>query len=313
MTKEKSDPGKWFEAFQNNTNQKQLTKQLLAGFLSKAFPGKKDLKLLDIGCASASLTSDVIKDLGNTNIFYIGIDGEEEALSEARLNLVSSKVTNPTLIKGDCFSKGIQKDLPEIDVMLASHVGYYAKDVAEFTGDYMDKLSPKGVAVFIHDAPESDINQLRTDFAANIKLNTASVMEENLRDNYDMRALSYKTLLQFPENMNQLWEPLETRDASHIPNFEVAKHLLEFVVQQPLEKLKKEGELPKYLDNVKEKLGNQNNCLIIRSRLQVAVRKDHETGFEGQLGEAFESLKENAQGLEKITTTPQESKIMKVA
>ena len=309
-----TDPGRWFAAFEHSTNQKIVTNDVLTTFLKELLVGREGISFLDIGCSSGQLAGNIITSLRREkNITYYGVDPEVGALEEGKRFFLEHGIES-TFKEGDCFLKNVQETLPKSDVVLISHVAYYANDIADFSSVYAQKSTEDGVTIFIHDALDSDINQLRTKYNAAVQLNTACGIEETLGQHSELHAFSYKTLLQFPKNMNKLWDKFsEVADGkvvhTHIPNFQEAKHLLEFVVQQPLEDLQRSALLDPYLTEIKEKLGEQENCLHIRSRLHIAVQPEPGMDFSAALDAALSSLESR---ISELNVTQPEKKISEV-
>lgn len=292
----------WFAEFESHTNQKECTQNVLVSFLSKFLKDKETVRVLDIGCARGLLSVNIIKGIGKERVSYSGIDSEASAIEEAQ-RLFKRENIQATCIQGNCFVEEGQQQLPDnADVVLLSHVAYYTPNLKEFAKTYVKKLGTDGIAIFIHDAPDSDINQLRTKYQASVSLNTANGIEDALKDN-GVHAYSYQTLLQFPNTMHHLWDILkrvsyDRKTETHIPHFQEAKHLLEFVVQQPLESLQEKGLLGEYLDDVKGKLETQENCLHIRSRMHIVLSQDRSHECPQKLSQALETLEKTIENLQ---------------
>lgn len=302
--KHESAAANWFVAFESRTNQKECTQNVLVSLLSEFFKDKETVRVLDIGCARGLLSLNIIKGIGKERVSYSGIDSEASAIEEAQ-RLFTRESIQATCIQGNCFEEEGQQQLPDnADVVLLSHVAYYTPDLNGFAKTYVGKLGTDGIAIFIHDAPDSDINQLRTKYQASVSLNTAAGIEDALTSS-GVHAYSYQTLLQFPNTMHHLWDTLkhvsyDKKTETHIPRFQEAKHLLEFVVQQSLESLQEKGLLGEYLDDVKGKLETQNNCLHIRSRMHIVLSQDHSYECPQKLSKALETLEKTIESLQDV-------------
>lgn len=304
----KLTPNNWFLAFAENTNQKPVTGEVLTPFIKEICGDKSSITFLDVGCSTAELSKTLCKALGKERVEFHGVDTASEDIKKAQTSLSNYQ---KTFYEGDCFTNEIQNQLPQADIILLSHVAYYALDLNAFAQAYIRKLSDNGVAIFISDALESDTNQFRTQFQASVQLHTASGLEDSLKQNCKLNAFSYKTLLKFPDNMKNLWESLgqvsyDNPAKTHQPNVQLAKNLLEFVVQQSLEDLQAKGTLDAYLTKAQEKLESQDNYLHIISRLHVAAQPNTElTNSEryqnaiAQLSNSIESAEQRPFTLDK--------------
>lgn len=294
-TVESSSPGLWFQAFESSTSQKADTAKILGVFFRELCEGKETVMFSDIGCARGILGLAIAKELGAKRVQYLGIDTEESALLEAQKAFTIAGI-GAKLVHNSCFTAEGRSELPDgADISVLSHVAYYTKDLDGFTQNYVEKLGKNGVAVFIHNPPDSDTNQLREKYGASIAFNTAMGIETFLGANYDMNATTLNSRLKFPDRMADFWEPLsqvsyDKKFTSHNPELVRAKHLLEFAVQQPLEALQEKGVLDAYLTEVKEKLASQDNSLIVKSRIQAAISTFHEEPFLEIFDRSFKEM-----------------------
>ena len=292
-----TQPALWFEAFLRNTNQKSMTVDLLSSFLGQVY-GKeiKPLNFLDVGCSNGLQGFNILSRLTKNTFNYQGIDSEARDLDEARRLFQINQIPS-SFVSGDCFNEEIQEELGSADIVLVSHVAYYTKDLHRFISSYCAKLKENGLAIFVHNVRDSDTGSLREKYGADLTLDvTASI--EILVNKLEMKAVTYQSHLRFPENMEEYWESLRkiSLGEKFSPNCKEtteAKYLLEFVVQQPLETLQKRGLLDEYLAEVKDKLTKQDNCIYLRSRMQIVNSPAGlEKEFLSQRDKAFNLLEQ---------------------
>ena len=290
-----SSPADWFQAFEGATNQKYRTIRALVPFLQQICKNKSSCSFLDIGCARGLLSLKIVNQLGKERVHYCGIDAEASALAEAKKSFKKERVI-ASFVKGSCFDESVHTLLPDnADIILLSHVAYYAADIHDFVQQYLKKLGKEGVAVFIHNPVDSDTNQLRTKYGASVVLNTVAGIETTLEKQTHYKKGFLLSHLYFPEAISGYWDILrqisyQNSVVNENPEFIKAKHLLEFVVQQPLEELHRRGLLDAYLMEVKNKLETQENCLLVKSCIDVAVSPQCDDLFLKRFERAFKKL-----------------------
>lgn len=284
----------WFEAFVRNTDQKSMTVGLLSGFLDQMYGDhKKPLSFMDVGCSKGRQGYDIISRLPKNAFNYIGIDAEARDLEEARRLFQIGQIP-AKFVLGNCFNEEDHNKLGLADIVLISHVAYYTRDLRSFTKSYTNKINSNGLALFIHNVPESDTRQLRNKYGTDLTLDVTAFLEMFL-DNLGMKAVTYRSHLHFPGNVAEYWGMLSqasfsTSFITENQDLQDAKHLLEFIVQQPLEVLQEKGLLDAYLTDVKEKLERQSNCLYLESRLQVVNAPHSQKEFLLRFDEAFNDV-----------------------
>ncbi|AIL65856.1 methyltransferase [Rickettsiales bacterium Ac37b] len=279
----------WFKTFVENTNQKRITALAFDFLINKVKEKSCHIApvVLDVGFGEGELSSRIAQSLTNIypSLLYTGIEYDNKFVDQTKNKLSKLGVNNYELICGNCFGDDLS-NLPEkAGLVLASHIAYYAPNMDKFVQSLIDKTADHGLAVFLHESADSDMNKLRSKYCHSINTSSNSEIIKSLSKlEIPYSSVELNAKLTFPDNMQELWSELSScnyHKSTYRPlrNFELAKNLLEFVAQTPLESLQAKELLSSYLEDVKKLLTNQSNMLIIRTEMQLAISKEASKEF----------------------------------
>ncbi|MBL0319349.1 MAG: class I SAM-dependent methyltransferase [Alphaproteobacteria bacterium] len=280
---EKRLENKWFKRFVPRTNQKAKTGRFFRKFIRNLAIGDSPWTpstMLDIGCGEGTLAKHILESFQRNSLAlegrtYAAIDIVDKNVSKVSQDLGTFPI-NLDVRQGNAFEYDLA-NFGKQDLIIASHVFYWANDIESIMGNVCNLLSDNGLAIIIHDSPESDQNQFRINFRATVNPHTTSTVERILNSK-GMTHFNYiiESELIFPNNTIELKENLLKTvngeiDINDHADLKYLKYLVEFVVQRPLEELAEEGIAQEYLGQLCSLLQEQNNRLILRSSVQVVA------------------------------------------
>ena len=270
---------KWFDTFLKHTNEKSVVGQYMKDFVSQHIDTNGEKLVLDIGCGEGELAGYIVDGFQNRfNVNYYGIDNDAAFLVRAD-NLLSTKNVSANFIHGSCFNSDIDRLPYNVDLIIGSHVAYYASDMKAFINSLVNHLSSSGTILLMHAPEDSDQNVLRTHYGAYVDLRTVNNIKDiiNSMQYLKLQTFTIKAEINFPNNASDLLsrisnlseeEILQNLASSSITDL---KDLLEFTIQRPLESLADYDLLHEYIGDMHYILGAQHNKLYIKDEVQVII------------------------------------------
>lgn len=247
------------------------------------------IKIADMGCADSGACLGYIRNLREGHDFeYLGIDINDKFLEDAQQKISNEpSVKKATLIKGDILTDGLttipKENYNNFDIIFVSHLAYYLKDKdysLQFMKNMNQLLNKNGMAIFLH---EDSTYYFRSTFNSNYKnINAPEILRasaETLNTNTEFNEISFTSKLIFKEMTNKEWEalkePANYKRFSHLPHIIDNLNKLSFIVQCDLLTLKQEGTLERFIDEIKERLSENNHCFDLTTTMQVLVRPEN--------------------------------------
>lgn len=280
-----------FEAFVKGTRQKEESASVIGAFTRKLqeksvfLVKQQPVKVADIGCADSSTCLKYLRSMNCQPGFnYFGIDTNQKFLREAKTRLMNdSIIKNYTLVNCDALSGELKQrgDLTAFEFIFVSHIAYYLKNQLAgraFLEDITKLLSEQcGIAVFLHEDStyyfRSTYNKTQFHTATPVLLEKSA---QDLPANFNQfKSISFTSKLHFPLLRKELWEaakyPYFYKDHAHEPNFIDMLKKLTFIVQRDLIGLANEGSLAAYVNEIRDAISDNNNCLDLETRMQTLV------------------------------------------
>ncbi len=283
--------GGWFSIYREHTNEKDITVNIINYVLDAIIKGKyQDCHALDIGCGDGYLAEQIASALQvrcDSSVTYNAIDLNPKFISETERKLKFLGFNSGEkdgkyrshIIHGDCFGKALDDYDGKPLIFIISHLAYYTPDLETFMKTIIDKMPYDSVAVFIHESPTTVVSQWREKYSFDIETNAALRISDILRkqDNIDFLETIFPSSLQFPYldevdkfRRNDQLVPKDYHDNHQ--NYLIVKSLMEFLLQCPIEKLRNEGTLKYFLNELTTEVIKNNNQIIIWDVMQIAMK-----------------------------------------
>jgi SAM-dependent methyltransferase len=264
---------RWFEVFKDTTNQKEREGEAL-GALIRGWTDETRFSpetAVDFGCGTGEITKALVDAVGRNDGFSLTcIDRDPRFLRMTHEKIAGT--TEAVMIEGDAFGEDVLRRLPRtIDLALFNHVMYYAgMRFDRYLADILRRIPERGVAVFGHGTPDSDLNALRQDNDSSFVAFTThligyAVLSSGL-------ALAEGTILSdLPfEDRKDAFLRLRRKALPPYDPDDSVRNLLEFIARKPLESFPP-AQLRAFLDAAEGKLAEQNGMLRIKTKIQLAL------------------------------------------
>jgi ubiquinone/menaquinone biosynthesis C-methylase UbiE len=264
----------WFATFLKYTNQKKVTAEAVKKVLVEyqaVTDTPSNIRFLDIGCGEGELSKHVINTFTDKKISHLtGIDKDQDFLNQTKQGLDTEINTN--LIKADCFDFNYAL-LTKHDLILASNVLYYCKDIPAFIMSSFNVLENNGVYILIHESGSSTPKTLRKKYEANISGDIPATIKQYTDENkITIKEDEVCSYISFNSDLFRLLNGISTASELKTKIHADDYLLLEFIVQTSMEVLEHQKSLINYLTDIQTISIQHNNRIPITSSIQILSR-----------------------------------------
>jgi SAM-dependent methyltransferase len=292
----------WFNTFLNHTNEKkqipEILEKVIGVILAHSAIGKDRsfCKILDIGVGEGTLARGIVEALrGQYDLSYNGIEKRKNYVGSVNNALHGLNIGFVNIVEGDFTNpEDLQKLPDDADVILASHVAYYAKNITKFVDDLVGKSKSTTSLIFIHQTVHSLAIELRNKYQLDrAEASPQRELKEALKaHDLEVVELYYPAAITFPNAIaiSDLVNNLLPRELLSKQDL-IVRDLLEFLFHAPLEYLQALRELKNEGRRLEELLENQKNNFIIWDVFQIATSNR----FDGMEAPLSPMLKQGTQ------------------
>jgi SAM-dependent methyltransferase len=266
----------WFNAFITHTDEKEkianLIGNLITAWQKDGYLNNK-IKILDLGCAGAELSTMIIERIKNHHqtVQFFCIENRESYVTKAREALNKVDIDN-TIIQGNCFHYNFKNLAADFDLIIASHVAYYDnQSIPKLINSLLEVKTKDGFAIFIHESANSIPNQLRLRYHAPTSKETSKNVHFELKKyncSHASGKLYSKVNFPFGNYHSELLEAENKRICISETQTEL-KYLSEFIIQRPLEILYEEGNLSDFILDLNNYIASNQYSLFIETDIEV--------------------------------------------
>ncbi len=295
-----------FIAFLKATNQKEITGEifyvLIRDLVAKGIilSGDSPVELYVPGIGEgfqAQENAKAIYQISGRNINISGSDISDSFVNSATRRLTSIPYINQVEVEiGDTFKQG-SITAKHIDIAAASHLLYFATSqtaATNFVLNITNTLKDDGVAILIHEAPDSNIAELRSTYNPSI-LSKPTLAIDMTAHNIGLPVfkLDYISSLAFQDRglVKSLKAPQSYDELKRNDDFVQTANLMQFIFQRSLSSLEGKNLLEKAIDDVLDRLDPKTNELEILSYFQIipssTLTKQQETQEQLQASTAI--------------------------
>jgi SAM-dependent methyltransferase len=321
----------WFsdKGFTGHTEEKKMTNRVLAELVSRLGvyapevlrnEAKPSLPLLvlDIGCGTGVVTKSLADSIHKTlddhdkrnqslhaEVLAVDVFNDHVGLTRGRFHRMDDIETKQQdFAETHAPASVLGSDKKKAAIALASHVAYYPEEkgkLSQFVNNVLSSLQMNGIAIFIHDSKESDVNPLKDKYGLVQEYLTTEKLAKHLHTaGVSTQTLKFNAALHFPRISDDEWERLaqaENYSATMNPYGDnekllTARALAEFVIHRRLEDM----EMPQrkeYLSDLKTMLEQKNYDLNYCNEVQVCLPPGHARTMPKKLAHAMRETVKN--------------------
>ena len=258
----------WFKTYLKYSDEKISIAKHIGNIISEnkfysCLNKKQEIKILDIGCGNGLLTENVINKFNQLfpkkQVQIDALDINDNLLNDFRKRF--SKYDNKLNLnaeKQDYFK--FWDENKKYDLIIASHVLYYADNLDNALLKIFNNLSNEGKAIIVHHSGQGCIlSEFRAKYNplsyANLNQTSKQIKQDDIIQNsLNKQNFSYKMLKQY-FNLK-------------IPNYRERKdfkNLISFLIDKPYSSLVKEGTIERLLEDIKNASNNQKNLYLFNN------------------------------------------------
>ncbi len=286
----------WFETFLKYTDEKDITSAIYFNFIKNLVDNNRlsESTILDVGCGDGILSSSITKGFSKatTSLEYHCLEYDFSRI-ESFKSIMDNNGIKAYATQGSCFSKDLDAMPYDADLIVASHIAYYAVDIPLFIDNLIEHGNKNSILLLNHESSNSVPNMLRKYYNSTVNTEVANGIKEYGigQEELVFHEAKMKAKIIFPEYIHSLLRHMADDPHSFMEgnalsslcfndssykgeNIHEMKMLLEFAVQRPLETLVNEGLLNAYLSDITTILSANNNTVPVSSELQIISFKD---------------------------------------
>jgi hypothetical protein len=269
----------WFNSFLLHTNEKIQSAEILKSVVNVLLENRSSCVFVDIGAGEGTLAKNIVEVLqaNCNNISYNGIEVIETYATKANKTLQSLNISLANIQQGNFLEKSDLLRMPgDADIILASHVAYYAKNVTEFVLNLTPLVKDDTKLIFVHQSIYSKAIELRDTYRLEDVLASPQVaLREALEaQNFEVKELYYPASIIFPNDVaiaDVINDVLARKILS--PQAQIVRNLMEFILHVPLEYLRNRNKLEYFGEMLASLLEGQKNHFIIWDVFQIATKQ----------------------------------------
>lgn len=258
----------WFKAYLKYSNEKTS----IANEINKTFNNneyfeylnnKKNIKILDIGCGNGLLTEKVLNNmisiLPNKKIKIDALDVNDKLLEEFDSRL--GKFKNNVIVdskKQNFF--GTKSQDSKYDLILASHVLYYADNLDNAILNIYNHLDKKGKAIIVHHSGQDCLlSELRAKYnpasSANLNQNKEEITKKDIiKESLKKQTIPYESFRQYFD--------LKIPNTKSSSDF---KNLISFIIDKPFNSILKENKINNIMQDIKINSDDENKIKLFNN------------------------------------------------